>query len=258
MERDCHANRPGAAPRAPGSSDSRQMEPQSKMAYGRLWLFCGLEKTTSPLTSAGQLPATTSSSKSRCGAVVSDAGTGTGTPSVQRWFTVFTTVVDPPPGPGLRRTMDATLEQTIRDRIEVEKARTATAGRRRARPAHPDRAVHRSGLPRVGEGADLRPQLAVRRPRVRVARARLLPPDDPLGGTDRGGAGRGRRAAGLLQRLSPPWRPGHPGRVRDRSPPDLPVPLLVLRHRRRPQGRSRFPQLRRPRHRGVGPGPGAL
>ena len=71
---------PARRPAAPGSSDSRQMAPQSKMAYGRLPLFCGLEKTTSPLMSAGHAPETTSSSKSRCGAVVSDAGTGTRVP----------------------------------------------------------------------------------------------------------------------------------------------------------------------------------
>jgi hypothetical protein len=53
------------------------MAPQSKIAYGSFPLFCGLENTTSPLMSAGHVPETTSSSKSRCGAVVSDLGTGT-------------------------------------------------------------------------------------------------------------------------------------------------------------------------------------
>ncbi len=154
--------------------------------------------------------------------------------------------------------MDTTLDERIRDRIEAEKARTEP----------PPDAV---AVPLIPTGRYTDPAFyELERERI-FARTWLFAghesewPEngsyrltDPVRRADRGRAGRRRRAARLLQLLSAPRRAGHPRRVRHGPAPDVPVPLVVLRHRRHPQGGSRRTQLRRARPRRTRPRPGAL
>ena len=63
-------------------------------------------------------------------------------------------------------------------------------------------------------------------PRLRAARPRQLQAVRHRRRSRAPRSGRGRRGAGLLQRLPPPGGSGRAGRVRDRPHADLPVPLL--------------------------------
>ena len=148
---------------------------------------------------------------------------------------------------GERGTVDPALEADIRAQLEHNRERTGPPPDAVAVPPIPHGRYRDEALFALEQDRVWRRTLAVRGPRVRARRAGGLRDLRAVGCAARGGPGRRRGDPGLLQQLSPSRGARRAGRVRDGPAPDLPVPLVVLRPRRRPEGGSRRPQLRRPR-----------